>query len=57
VMVRACKPFQITAIPRGRREPALRVALPKQSTAYHRSYLVENHQGIQSANQAGFGGS
>jgi hypothetical protein len=57
VMLRACKPFQITAFPCSRREPALRVALRKQSTAYRRSYLVENHQGIQSANQAGFGGS
>jgi hypothetical protein len=57
VMLRACKPFQIMAIPRSRREPALRVALPKQPTAYRRSYLVENHQGIHRANQAGFGGS
>jgi hypothetical protein len=45
VMRRACKPFQIKAVQRGWREPVLRGALPKQSTAYRRSYLVENHQG------------
>jgi len=56
-MLCACKSFQIMAIPRGKREPALRNTPPRQPKAWRRSYLIENHQGIHGAKQAGFGGS
>jgi hypothetical protein len=57
VMLRACKSLQIMAVPRGKRELALREASLGKSKAWCRSYLIENHQGIHGANQAGFGGN
>jgi hypothetical protein len=50
VMLRARKSLLIMAVPRGRREAALRVGSQGQSIAWCQSYLIENDQGKHGAN-------